>query len=270
MMQRVTISNFMHPLMLLACLLCLGACGAKSVKKMDASLMMEPTEFRTEVNHWPEEKEHDIDFLDIYDPWEPMNRNLYNFNAGLDEYFMLPVTTVYDTVVPSPVRTGVGNVIQNANEVGTLVNCILQGKVEKGAITTSRFLINTTFGVLGLFDWASESENLKLQEEDFGQTFGVWGMGNGPYFVMPLFGPSNLRDTVGFGADFLFLLLEMKHAYKLLGIKNTKTVAYTELVLRALNRRSTTAFRYHSTGSPFEYELIRFVYTKKRELDILH
>lgn len=245
----------------------LGACVA-SKAKIDPALNLEPSQFRTEARHWPEQRKHEFDFLSVNDPWEPLNRNLYSFNSGFDEYFMLPVTTVYEGVIPAPARKGVSNVIQNANELGTLVNCLLQGKFEKGAITTSRFLINTTFGMFGLFDLASNNKKLKLQKEDFGQTFGVWGIGAGPYFVMPFFGPSNLRDTAGFGADFLWLIFEMKHAYRLIGVKNTRTVAYTELVLRALNRRSNTPFRYHSTGSPFEYELVRFIYSLQRELDI--
>ena len=119
-------------------------------------------------------------------------------------------------------------------------------------------------------DLASENPNYALQKEDFGQTLGVWGFGDGPYFVMPIFGPSNVRDTVGFGGDFMLVLIQMKHMYRLLGVNNPQTVGYAELAIRALNRRSNTAFRYHETGSPFEYEMIRFIYTKKRELDIQH
>ncbi len=250
-------------------LMSLGACaGLSKTSRVDPVLTLEPSEFRTEVNHWPEPGDHALDFLDVYDPWEPMNRNLYDFNAVLDEAFVLPVTKGYETVIPSPVRKGVNNVIGNLNELPILVNCLLQGKIKKSAITTSRFLINTTMGIGGLMDLASGADNLKKQEEDVGQTLGVWGFSNGPYFVMPLFGPSNVRDTVGFGGDFLLLLLEMKYTYRLLGVKNTRSVAITELVIRALNRRSNEPFRYHSTGSPFEYEMIRFIYTKKRELDI--
>lgn len=246
----------------------LVGCGASMSKHIDPALTLGPTDFKAPVTHYPEAREYDLDFLEIYDPWEPMNRNLYSFNAGFDEYFMLPVTNVYETVLPSPVRTGVDNVIKNANELPVLVNCLLQGKLKKSAITTSRFLINSTFGVLGLWDLASDAKDLKRQQEDFGQTLGVWGVGNGPYFVMPVLGPSNVRDTFGFGGDFLLLLMEMKYVYKALGVKNTRTVGYTELIIRALNRRSTTAFRYYETGSPFEYEMVRFIYTKKRELDI--
>lgn len=255
---------------LLACfLLSLAACGASVSKRIAPDMVLAPTTFRTEVNHWPDTVgTSGFAVMDVYDPWEPMNRNLYSFNAGFDEYVFLPVTRGYETVLPSPVRTGVHNFINNTTELRNLVNAILQGKMKKSAITTSRLLINTTFGVLGLWDHASNNPKLKRQDEDFGQTLGVWGFGNGPYFVMPFLGPSNLRDTVGFGGDFLLLWWEMHMVYKTLGIEETQGWALSELIIRSLDLRSSTPFRYHETGSPFEYELVRFIYTKKRELDI--
>lgn len=266
----------MRPTAVLQCILVfallsfLGACGAATTTHIEPALDLPVSKFQTTANHWPEARQHDLKFMEVYDPWEPMNRHLYNFNAGFDEHFMLPVTSGYEAVLPSPVRSGVSNFIQNVNELPTLVNCILQGKIEKSAITSSRFLINSTLGIAGIMDLASENPNYALQKEDFGQTLGVWGFGDGPYFVMPIFGPSNVRDTVGFGGDFMLVLIQMKHMYRLLGVNNPQTVGYAELAIRALNRRSNTAFRYHETGSPFEYEMIRFIYTKKRELDIQH
>lgn len=254
--------------LLIAALLVLTACGPKTTKLADPALDLKPTGFKTPVQRWPAKSGGDLDFLDVYDPWEPMNRNLYEINAYLDEHIMLPATNVYVFAVPSPVRTGIKNVINNINEVPVLFNCLLQGKLEKSAITTSRFLINTTFGVAGLWDQASKAEGLPRQKEDVGQTLGYWGFGNGPYFVMPLIGPSNLRDTVGFGGDVLLLYFEMKYIYKTLGIDDGTPLSLTELAIRGLNLRANTPFRYHSTGSPFEYEMIRFIYTKKRELDI--
>jgi phospholipid-binding lipoprotein MlaA len=248
--------------------LLLGGCGAAVTKRVEPTLALEPTGFRTEVQRWPAQSATDLDFLDVYDPWEPMNRNLYDFNAGLDTYVLLPAVGVYKAVLPQPVRTGVKNFIRNLNELPVLLNCMLQGSFEKSAITTSRFLINSTFGVGGLMDVASGADGLPRQEEDVGQTLGVWGVGNGPYFVMPVMGPSNLRDTVGFGGDFLLLYLEMKYAYQLAGVQDGYDTAIVELVIRSLNLRANTPFRYHGTGSPFEYELVRFIYTKKRELDI--
>ena len=257
------------PWALLAVLLGLAGCGASLQTRVAPDLGLEPGDFRTEVNHWPDTcGSSGFAVLDVYDPWEPLNRNIYEFNAGFDTYVFLPATRAYETVLPSPVRSGVTNVIRNLNEFGVLVNCVLQGKMEKSAITTSRFLINTTFGLGGLMDVASNNPDLQRQSEDFGQTLGFWGVGNGPYFVMPFLGPSNLRDTVGFGGDFLLLWWEMKTLYANLGVDDDWTWTTAELVIRALNLRANTPFRYHETGSPFEYELVRFVYTKKRELDI--
>jgi len=250
-------------------LLALAGCGPSVHQQVDPALTLAPSGFRTEVNHWPDTcGSSGFAVMDVYDPWEPLNRNIYSFNAAFDDYVMLPATDVYTTVIPSPARTGVKNVIRNLNEVGVLTNCLLQGKMKKSAITTGRFLINSTFGVGGLFDLASNNPKLRRQEEDFGQTLGFWGVGNGPYFVMPFFGPSNLRDTVGFGGDFMLLWWEMKTVYRTLGINDNWNWTIGELVIRALNMRANIPFRYHQTGSPFEYELVRFVYTKKRELDI--
>jgi len=254
---------------LLAVLLGLAGCGPSLKSRVAPELVLEPGAFRTEVNHWPDTcGSSGFAVLDVYDPWEPLNRNIYSFNAGFDTYVFLPATQVYETVLPSPARTGVKNVVNNLNEVGNFVNATLQGKLEKSAVATSRFLINSTFGVAGLWDVASNNPHLKPRPEDFGQTLGVWGFGNGPYFVMPFLGPSNLRDTVGFGGDFMLLWWEMKVIYKNLGVNDNWNWTVGELVIRSLNLRSNTPFRYHETGSPFEYELVRFVYTKKRELDI--
>ncbi|WP_419785025.1 VacJ family lipoprotein [Pseudodesulfovibrio sp.] len=266
----MTVRNAICRLALAALLLlALVGCGPSVHQHVAPELTLPSSGFRTEVNHWPDNcGSSGFAVLDVYDPWEPMNRNIYSFNAGFDEYFMLPATNVYEAVLPSPVRTGVKNVIRNLDEVGVFVNSLLQGKGKKSGITTCRFLINSTFGLGGLIDLASDNPKLQRQQEDFGQTLGYWGVGNGPYFVMPFFGPSNLRDTVGFGGDFLLLWWEMRTVYKTLGIDDDWHWTYSELALRALNLRANIPFRYHKTGSPFEYELIRFVYTKKRELDI--
>ncbi|WP_285907601.1 MlaA family lipoprotein [Pseudodesulfovibrio pelocollis] len=255
-------------LLAVALVLVLGGCGAAVTKRVDPALTLEPVAFRTEVNHWPQTGNNDLDFMEVYDPWEPMNRHIYDFNAGLDTYVLLPAVGVYKTVLPAPARKGVTNVINNLNELPVLVNCILQGKVRKGAVTTSRFFINSTFGLLGIMDVASGAPHLQRQNEDVGQTLGFWGVGNGPYFVMPGFGPSNLRDTVGFGGDTLLLYLEMVQVYRLAGVRNTWHTTIAEMTVRTINRRANVPFRYHQTGSPFEYEMVRYIYTKKRELDI--
>jgi phospholipid-binding lipoprotein MlaA len=249
-------------------LLLLGGCGPKVVDVTDPQAALAPTGFRTEVHHWPDDNSQSLRFLDIDDPWEPMNRNLYEINATLDKYVMLPAVAVYTAVLPAPVRSGVKNFFANLNEMPTALNSVLQGRMEKAAISFSRFLINSTFGLLGIRDLASRNEKLPRQHEDVGQTLGYWGLGSGPYFVMPLMGPSNVRDTAGFGGDILILYAEMEMIYQAAGMDDSRPLDLTDLVLRGLNLRANTAFSYHSTGSPFEYEMVRFIYTKKRELDI--
>jgi len=257
-----------HLAFIFAVMLLLGACGPKTMTTIDPMSNLQPTGFKTQVHRWPTEDSRSLKFLDVYDPWEPMNRNLYEFNANVDEYVLIPATKAYRLVLPSPVRTGVSNVINNLHEVPVLVNCLLQGKLEKSFITISRILINTTFGVAGIWDQASKAKSLPRQQEDIGQTLGFWGVGNGPYFVMPVIGPSNLRDAAGYGGDTLLQYLEMQYIYRAIGVDDTTARSLTEQLVRGINLRANTPFRYHSTGSPFEYEMVRFIYTKKRELDI--
>lgn len=134
------------------------------------------------------------------DPIEGFNRAMFAFNDGLDTAIIKPVATGYDAVLPSPVKTGVTNFFGNIEDVFIGVNNLLQGKIPAAASDFGRVLINTTVGVLGLIDWASDA-GLEKHDEDFGQTFGRWGVGNGAYVVIPVFGPRTVRDTVGLVLD---------------------------------------------------------------------
>jgi len=140
---------------------------------------------------------------EIYDPFENFNRNIYGFNEDVDRAVIGPVAHSYVRNVPKPARSGLRNFINNANTPVTLVNDVLQAKPQRAAETLSRFIINTTVGVGGLFDVAGKS-GLEGHTEDFGQTLGYWGVPLGPYFVAPLLGPSNLRDTTGRVVDIAF------------------------------------------------------------------
>ncbi|MEO7558621.1 MAG: VacJ family lipoprotein [Gammaproteobacteria bacterium] len=135
------------------------------------------------------------------DPFEGFNRAIFNFNEGLDKAVLKPVATGYKNVIPRPVRTGISNFFSNLAYPTVIVNAFLQGKFAQGMSDTSRFIANSVFGVLGIFDVATAWE-LPAHNEDFGQTFGHWGMGEGPYLVLPFFGPSNPRDGIGMVLDF--------------------------------------------------------------------
>lgn len=130
------------------------------------------------------------------DPVEGFNRAIFDINDGIDKVFIKPVAQGYELVLPSPVRTGVSNFFGNIDDVFIAVNNLLQGKVPEAASDVSRVFLNTTIGLLGVFDIASEA-GLEKHDEDFGQTFGRWGAGDGAYLVLPIIGPSTVRD--GFG-----------------------------------------------------------------------
>jgi len=130
------------------------------------------------------------------DPWESFNRLVFRFNDKVDTYTLKPLAQGYQKVTPNFVEDGIGNVFSNLGDVVVLTNDLLQGKVRDAGIDTSRILFNITFGVLGFFDVATPM-GLQKNDEDFGQTLGAWGLGSGPYVVLPLLGPSTVRDAAG-------------------------------------------------------------------------
>ena len=154
------------------------------------------------------EDEEDEEYLEeeemetIADPLKPFNQLMFDFNDKLYFYLLKPVAQVYEAVLPEPVRVSVRNFISNITTPVRLLNCILQGKVEKAGIEYSRFMVNTIAGGLGFFDVAKKYHNLEKHDEDFGQTLGFYGMKEGFYIVWPFFGPSNVRDTLGSVGNF--------------------------------------------------------------------
>lgn len=132
---------------------------------------------------------------DPRDPWEPMNRAFYDFNDTLDKAILAPVADVY-VELPQGIRTSVGNFFVNLSYPTTVINQLLQGKFETGMEDAMRFIFNTTLGLAGLIDIAGPT-GLARHDEDFGQTFAVWGMGQGPFINWPLLGPSTVRDSAG-------------------------------------------------------------------------
>jgi len=138
------------------------------------------------------------------DPLEPLNRGIFAFNDAVDNVVVKPVAMGYRAVLPQFVRTGVSNFFSNLDDITVIVNGFLQLKIPQAVSDSGRFLINTTVGVLGLFDVATHL-GLEKHNEDFGQTLGYWGIGSGPYLVLPFLGPSSLRDGLGRWADYAFL-----------------------------------------------------------------
>ena len=202
----------------------------------------------------------------VSDPWEGLNRRLYNFNSRADRWVLLPAVRGYRFIFPQFMRTGIRNVFNTFGDVVTFANQLLQFKPKQAGQTTVRVAANLTFGLLGTIDAASAMKLAKYQE-DFGQTLGHWGVGTGPYVVLPLYGPSNLRDAVGLIPD---TLLQNYLWDQLLsdddGYSAERNAA--RIILQTLDARDRVGFRYHSTSSPFEYELVRLLAATKRQLDV--
>lgn len=131
------------------------------------------------------------------DPFEPANRAIFSVNQAVDHNFINPVIGTYVDVVPVPAQKGLRNALSNLRAPLTFVNDVLQWHWDGAAETTSRFVVNSTLGVLGLFDFADDHLGIPGHEEDFGQTFAVWGIPEGPYLILPLFGPTTARDLSG-------------------------------------------------------------------------
>lgn len=200
--------------------------------------------------------------LNVYDPWESWNRRVYHFNYRFDEWVFLPVVNGYQAITPGFVRSGVTNFFSNLGDVPNLLNSLLQLKGKRSMEVTARLLLNTTIGVAGLWDPATKM-GIPHQSEDFGQTLGFYGVPEGPYLMLPILGPSNLRDTGGLVVDY--------RGETQINFLNVAEVSsnHPELVaLRAVDKRYTTSFRYGQTNSPFEYEKVRYVYTAARQLQI--
>jgi phospholipid-binding lipoprotein MlaA len=138
---------------------------------------------------------------DPRDPWESFNRGVFSFNDAADKAIFKPAAIVYRDVTPSLVRAGVTNFFGNLEDAWSFVNSVLQLKLASAVDNFMRFNVNTVFGIGGIFDVASEMR-IERHREDFGQTLGRWGVAAGPYLVLPLLGPSTLRDTVALPVDF--------------------------------------------------------------------
>ncbi len=144
------------------------------------------------------------DYVETNDPLEPLNRAIFDFNLFIDELLLTPLAIIYRDILPPVMTDGIDNFLANLTEPVTFVNDLLQGEATRAGHTFTRFFVNSTVGVGGLFDVATELE-VPDHSEDFGQTLAVWGVGEGPYLVLPLLGPSTIRDASGRAFDSVLI-----------------------------------------------------------------
>ncbi len=190
------------------------------------------------------------------DPLEPYNRAMFTLNDKVDQALLQPVARGYRTVVPSLVRTGVTNFFSNLDDLWIGANNVLQGKLSDGLIDLERVTFNSTLGILGFVDVAS-SMDLPKHNEDFGQTLGRWGLETGPYLVLPIFGPSDIRDGVGFSIDSTADIVR-----NLANVPSRNTLYAT----RAVNARTNLldASRVVEEAALDKYRFMRDAYLQRR------
>lgn len=212
-----------------------------------------------------------FDLTSINDSLEPFNRRMYAFNTQLDKKVVYPVSVVYGTIIPKPIRIGINNFFKNFDEVPTFVNSLLQLKPKKAVNALGRFTVNSTIGILGLTDPATKI-GLKKDSETMGDTLGHYGVKSGSYLVLPILGPSTLRDGVGLIADNTMESYVMGIAEEKLFFDTKifdKTIyGHTRPIVTGLNARSLITFRYGDLNSPFEYDLVRAFYYNFRKINI--
>ncbi len=192
-----------------------------------------------------------------HDPWEGFNRGVFNFNESLDRAILKPVAQGYRFIMPDVAEQGVSNFFDNLRDVVTFFNNVLQLKPVEATQDLSRVLINTTIGIGGLFDVATAMD-IPKNDEDFGQTLGAWGVESGPYLVLPLFGPSTVRDGVGIIPDMYLDPLNQVESDEL---------RYGLKALKVVDKRASLLDR-EGVVTGDRYTFIRDAYLQKREFEV--
>jgi phospholipid-binding lipoprotein MlaA len=206
----------------------------------------------------------------IYDPFEPVNRKIFAFNEILDKSVVLPVAKQYRKRIPSIIRRSIGNFIDNLMSPFSVLNSALQGDGENAMASFSSFLINTTLGIGGLFDVAG-SRKIEYEERDFGQTFGKYGVGSGPFLMLPFLGPSNTRDFSGFVVEKVVSPLSI-NILQVGGSELDDYLAFSMLAIRGIDtREGLIEIVDNLRADSFDvYATMRSAYTQRRQSLIIN
>jgi len=242
---------------LFALILSLSLCGCAATKT-NTQAEVPP---RHSISEFKDQR-----FAEVADPWEGFNRNMYRFNFYFDKYLFLPVVNGYEYVAPVILQERVSSFFSNLAEVKNLTNSLFQLKGKESATTFGRFVTNSTLGLGGLFDPAT-GFGLERADQDFGKTLGSWGVESGPYLVLPVFGPSSLRDAGGLAVDSAIRYGIYTAIDPFGNMDNGSAIATGITVMEAVDTRHNQSFRYHESGYPFEYYMVRFFFHEKREIE---
>ena len=257
------IKNLLLPILLL---LAITHASANNQGISDNNFMMNDSSFMDEFNDAPNST-----YEEDFDPLEGYNRFMTKFNDKAYTYVLIPVSNGYKTVTPEVVRDGISNVFDNLMFPIRFVNNVLQLKFENSGIELSRFLINSTLGVAGIFDVASSQFDLQPKKEDLGQTLGHYGVGEGFHIVLPLLGPSNVRDIIGLSIDNLANPLNMYYddqlKYKIPDTAKQELI-YTGAYTVSDLPEKMDQYQAVKAGTIDIYPVIKEFYNKKREKEI--
>ena len=208
----------------------------------------------------------------INDSLEPFNRRMYAFNTQIDKKIVYPASRIYAAVVPKPIRKGISIFYNNFSEIPTFVNSVLQLKPGKAVNALGRFVVNSTVGVLGVADVA-KNMGMKRDPETMGDTLGHYGVKTGSFLVLPVLGPSDLRDAVGAGIDSISEGAVRRVAEEKLffdtGVFDKNVYGFTKPVVTGLNASSMIGMRYGDLNSPFEYDLVKAIYYNYRKIQVI-
>jgi len=205
-------------------------------------------------------------FAEVSDPWESFNHSMYRFNFYFDKYLFLPVVSGYEYVTPTFVQDRVSGFYNNIGEVRNLTNSLFQLKGKESLTTLGRFVTNSTIGLGGMFDPAT-TFGMERHQQDFGKTLGYWGAESGPYLVLPVFGPSSVRDAGGLVVD-TGITYGINSAIDPFGSTGNAFLYNAGVTaLGAIDSRHQKKFRYFESGYPFEYYMVRFIYHEQREIE---
>ena len=193
-----------------------------------------------------------------HDPFEGFNRSMYSFNAAADEYVLAPLARGYQAITPQPVDKGISNFFNNLDDVMVIFNDLLQLKFNQAGQDLSRVVWNSTVGIFGIFDVATPL-GLPKHNEDFGQTLGYWGVSSGPYLVLPLFGPSTVRDGIGTGVEITYDPIN-EYDYP------SSEARWSSLIIRVVDKRADLlqAGRIIKKAALDEYVFLREAYLQRR------
>ena len=209
----------------------------------------------------PSDAEAVAEWEETNDPLEPMNRAIFDFNMAVDEILLQPLARGYRFIFPQYVRNRIHDVLQNAGEPINFFNAVLQADSDRAATALGRLMLNSTFGLAGLYDLAESEFDIAPVNEDFGQTLAVWGVEEGPYLMLPVFGPSNLRDGSGRGADAVMNPLTWYFSNT-----DREWIGYTMLGVEGIDTRERnleTLDEIERTSLDF-YAAIRSLYRQRR------